>query len=185
MVVGTVQLETRCLCVRALVPSGSRSAVSCSFSSTRGKNSSPQRQRGGGLPAPPPKTKRPPAFYRAGRVGRKRWSSQHVPPSHPEPKATVHSCTVRALTQDAVSFGYKVLVFARLCPLAHVVLFPVLFLLHGGRTPRLSAREEVGSPHLPPALRSPPRFKTRSRFGPATLTTLQPPTPGRFSTEAD
>ena len=49
---------------------------------------------------------------------RKRWSPQQVPPSHPEPKATVHPCTMRALTQDSVSFGYKVLVFARLCPLA-------------------------------------------------------------------
>ena len=82
-----------------------------SFSSPRGKSSSPQRQRGGGLPAPLPinkKKKRLPAFCRAGRAGRKRWTPQHVPPSHPEPKATVHPCTVRALTQDAVSFGYKV-----------------------------------------------------------------------------
>ena len=85
-----------------------------------------------GSPHLPPKTKLP-AFCRAGRVGRKRWSPQHVPPSRPEPKATVHSCTVRAFTQDAVSFGYEVLVFARLCPLAPVVLFPVLFLLHGGK----------------------------------------------------
>ena len=114
-----------------------------------------------GSPHLPPKTKLP-AFCRAGWVGRKHWSFQHVPPSRPEPKATVHTCTVRALTQDAVSSGYEVLVFARLCPLARAVLFHVPFLGHGGRDPRLSAREEVGSPHLPPAPRSPPRFKTRS-----------------------
>ena len=57
----------------------------------------------------------------------------------------------------------------------------VFSLLHGGRTPRLSAREEVGSPHLPPAPRSPPRFHERSRLGPATTTTLRPPTTGMFS----
>ena len=46
--------------------------------------------------------------YRS-HFSRKHWTPQHVPPSHPEPKATVHPCTVRALTQDAVSLGYKVL----------------------------------------------------------------------------
>ena len=61
--------------------------------------------------------KKLPAFCRAGRAGRKCWSFQLVPPSRPEPMATVHMCTVRALTQDAVSFGYGVLVYARLCPL--------------------------------------------------------------------
>ena len=61
----------------------------------------------------------------------------------------MHTCTVRALTQDEVSFGYEVLVFARLCPQARAMLF--LLLGHGGRDPRLSAREEVGSPHLPPS----------------------------------
>ena len=40
----------------------------------------------------------------------------------------------------------------------------------GVRSPRLSAREEVGSPHLPPAPRSPPQVHTRSRLGPATST---------------
>ena len=43
------------VCVRALVSSGSCRAFSSS--SPRGVNSSPQRQRGGGLPAPPPKNK--------------------------------------------------------------------------------------------------------------------------------
>ena len=89
-------------CVLWLVP------CCFSYSSPRGKISSPQHQRGGGLPAPPPKKQKLPAFCRAGRAGRKRWTPQHVPPSHPEPKATVHPCTVRALTQDAVSLGYKV-----------------------------------------------------------------------------
>ena len=51
-------LDTKCLCSRAcdlwLVP-----CCSYSFSSPRGKISSPQRQRGGGLPAPPPSTPEP------------------------------------------------------------------------------------------------------------------------------
>ena len=112
-------------------------------------------------PRTSPQQQKLPAFCRAGWAGRKRWSLQHIPPSRPEPKDTVHPCTVRALTQDEVSSGYEVLVYARLCLLARAVLFPVLLLSHGGRDPRLSAREEVGSPHLPPSTPEPASIQNK------------------------
>ena len=66
------------------------------FFSTGGRSPRLSAREEVGSPHLPPKNKkkkRPPAFCRAGRAGRKRWTPQHVPPSHPEPKATVHLCT--------------------------------------------------------------------------------------------
>ena len=55
-------------------------AVLFSSSYSRGMKSSPQRQRGSGLPAPsPPKTQKLPTFCRAGWVGRKHWTSSARP----------------------------------------------------------------------------------------------------------
>ena len=101
-----------------------------------------------------------------GRAG-KSWTPQRVPPSRPEPNATVHSCLctqalcTRALcargTQNPVSFGYRVLVFARLwlwLMACRAVLF-FSFLFTGDELLASALREEVGSPHLSPSTPEP------------------------------
>ena len=105
------------VCVRALVSSALQCCFMFLFFDTGVEILASAPERRWALRTSPKKKQKLPAFCRAGWAGRKRWSFQHVPPSRPEPKATVHTCTVRALTQDAVSSGYGVLVYARLCPL--------------------------------------------------------------------
>ena len=112
-----------------------------------------------GFPHLHPKTQKLPAFCRAGRAGRKSWSSQHVPPSRPEPKATVHKCSMllnaaHSCTMRARCTKPNILWIQGACARALVAVthgVTCLFLSHGGRNPRLNAREEVGSPHLPPS----------------------------------
>ena len=67
-------LDTKCLCSRAC----DLWLMSCCFlSAPRGKNSSPQRQRGGGLPEPPPRTPEPASIPRKVKA----WPSNHHNPA--------------------------------------------------------------------------------------------------------
>ena len=132
-----------------------------------------------------------PAFCRAGRAGRKSWSSQHVPPSRPEPKATVHKCsmlsnTAHSCTMRARCTKPRILWIQGACARALVAVthgVTCFFLIIGEN----SSPQHLGkrwAPRTPPpslseSASSPPRVKARLRNGysfhfPEALA-LQPP----------